>query len=290
MDDLTNTLTTRESADMRERILEGASRAPRSRPRHVAAVTTAVLLVGVGATAAVWAALAATQTPSITDAVPVPHTTDRAIESPVGDALGEWVLPEDDDAYLVLRADGTAAGYDGCNGLGGTWQALPDGRLELALVTTLIACPEDEWTGLALASEIATVSADGLHVSDRDAEHVVLLERAPSMAGLTAKYADGTTLLTVGQPSTSFMEAIVGGTLVRGDDGCLAADVGSGTPRPLIFPYGSEILDGGAGARVPGIGDVLVGEEFSGGGGQTEWDAAGAICATADVTAWQAAG
>ena len=93
-------------------------------------------------------------------------------QAAAADLVGRWVpagLSSDTDPHVVLDADGTWRGSDGCNGVGGRW-AVSEGRL-LAVegATTLMGCPGapvGAWMGSASyatfeGAELVLLGADG---------------------------------------------------------------------------------------------------------------------------------
>lgn len=81
-----------------------------------------------------------------------------------GEATGTWGEEADGQPHLVLEADGTLSGTDGCNRLSGGWEQ--DGEVisfgEVA--TTMMACPDiDTWL---MDLDTARIDGDTLLVSD----------------------------------------------------------------------------------------------------------------------------
>lgn len=91
------------------------------------------------------------------------------------DAVGEWRSGADQPAWLVIEADGTVSGSDGCNNLAGT-AAL--GGTEIVFdpgVMTLMACPGVTVSFAGLST--GTVDGDVLTTYDDAGTEIVRLTR-----------------------------------------------------------------------------------------------------------------
>ncbi|QAY74834.1 META domain-containing protein [Agromyces protaetiae] len=121
------------------------------------------------------AAVPPTLTPS-----PAPDSTsgdDSAAVTGTG-PVGTWGTDDPQQPHLVLGADGTLAGSDGCNALVGTWEQDDDGSIEFkGVASTLMACPGGDQTLGRLDS--ATVQGDTMTVID---DHDVILATLPRTA------------------------------------------------------------------------------------------------------------
>lgn len=110
-------------------------------------------------------------------------TPATASPAPSGDAaaapyLGTWGTADQSQPHLVIAADGTVSGSDGCNAMGGRWELDDDGTLEFDdMAMTLMACPGGDQTLNRLDS--ATVAGDTLTVFD---DHGTVLATLPRTA------------------------------------------------------------------------------------------------------------
>lgn len=94
------------------------------------------------------------------------------------DFVGTWGIADRSHPHLVIAADGTVSGSDGCNAMAGTWEVDDDGSLEFDdMVMTLMACPGGDQTLNRLDS--ATVADDLLTVFD---DHGAVLATLPRTA------------------------------------------------------------------------------------------------------------
>lgn len=91
-------------------------------------------------------------------------------------AEGSWGSAQAQQPSLMLMADGTLSGTDGCNNLAGSWEQ--DGAtVEFGQVaSTLMACEGvDTWlSGLATA----TIDGDTLHILDAAGAELGTLDRS----------------------------------------------------------------------------------------------------------------
>ena len=89
--------------------------------------------------------------------------------------VGVWSeTAADDSAYLSFSKDGTVSGYDGCNQLGGSWEATPDGLEFSELASTQMFCEDvDTWLMDGASAEI---SGGTMTVLDEDGEEVGVLK------------------------------------------------------------------------------------------------------------------
>ena len=92
-----------------------------------------------------------------------------------GSPVGRWVDADDHQTHLTLEEDGTALGNDGCNSIGGQWE-LVGGTVVLGdMLTTLMACPGDDYWLSGVAGAI--VVEDVLHVLDAEGNEIGVLSR-----------------------------------------------------------------------------------------------------------------
>lgn len=90
--------------------------------------------------------------PASSTAQPAPSASASASADIREDLVGDWVSPDDPDVTLTLGADGTMAGFDGCNTHSGTWSDLSGGAIRLQFESsTEKGCPEDFDAWLALS-------------------------------------------------------------------------------------------------------------------------------------------
>jgi heat shock protein HslJ len=101
------------------------------------------------------------------------------------DPVGVWSESSADDSpYLSFSDDGTVAGYDGCNQLGGSWMPTSKGVEFSDLVGTQMFCEGvDDWVSKAASAEI---SGGTMTVLDEDGKELGELERT-STTPLEAK-------------------------------------------------------------------------------------------------------
>lgn len=88
-----------------------------------------------------------------------------------GQLVGTWVVDttfeSPNQPYLTIIADGTWRGSDGCNGVQGTWEVRPDGRLHVtAGPSTLRFCDGKPLPRLFSEAATASVSGDTLTLKD----------------------------------------------------------------------------------------------------------------------------
>ncbi|WP_394554044.1 META domain-containing protein [Agromyces sp. MMS24-JH15] len=118
--------------------------------------------------------------PATTSASPSPSASsdDSASVSGTG-FVGTWGTADPTQPHLVLGADGSLTGSDGCNTLMGTWELEDDGTAaefnDVAM--TRMACPDGDQTLGALDS--GTVQGDTLTVVD---DHGTVLATLPRTA------------------------------------------------------------------------------------------------------------
>lgn len=92
------------------------------------------------------------------------------------DPVGSWGQTDPGQPNLELDPDGSFTGTDGCNRLGGSWEADGNTVTFSHVFSTLMACEDiDTWLS-ALAA--ATVSPDSLLILDEDGKQIGTLERA----------------------------------------------------------------------------------------------------------------
>ncbi len=77
---------------------------------------------------------------------------------------------------------------------------------------------------------------------------------------------DGVTTFVLGDVDGAG-EALIEGPLSLTENGCLAITVANGQTYVLAWPPGVELLTDDAGVHVPDVGDFVVGDEISAGGG-----------------------
>ncbi|GAA3911097.1 META domain-containing protein [Microbacterium invictum] len=100
-----------------------------------------------------------------------------APETSRGDPVGTWGTVAERSAYLVIDADGSLGGHDGCNGFGGSWEqsAAEDPIVFADVYMTLMACDfGDQWL---TAGRSALVDGDRIVVFDEDGEVLGSLPR-----------------------------------------------------------------------------------------------------------------
>jgi hypothetical protein len=124
-----------------------------------------------------------------------------------------------------------------------------------------------------------------MYIADTDAA-----DTSETRGVLDSQHRGGSILLApTTQPGGAF-EAAVTGTLALNDHGCFGFGDGAAF-SPVIFPFGTRLLDDGRSAEVPGLGTVRIGDEIRGGGGQEPSIEASDICGTTgDATLWQTVG
>ncbi|WP_395244715.1 META domain-containing protein [Agromyces sp. MMS24-K17] len=92
--------------------------------------------------------------------------------------IGTWGTADAQQPHLIIVADGTMSGSDGCNQLAGGWELDDDGSIEFDdVASTLMACEGGDQTLGQLDS--ATVSGDTLTVID---DHGTVLATLPRTA------------------------------------------------------------------------------------------------------------
>lgn len=93
-----------------------------------------------------------------------------------GEPVGSWGTPTQGRPHLDITSDGSFAGTDGCNRMGGSWEASGDQVTFSEVFQTLMACPDvDTWlSGLATA----TVTADALVIRNDEGDEIGTLQRA----------------------------------------------------------------------------------------------------------------
>ncbi|MTK01700.1 hypothetical protein [Micromonospora sp. CP22] len=80
---------------------------------------------------------------------------------------------------------------------------------------------------------------------------------------------DGYRTLVAG--ATYAFLAMVHGQVALGDGGCLVLRSDAGTATVVVWPPGTTVLPSGrVGVRVPGVGEIVVGDRVNGGGGLFE--------------------
>ena len=88
---------------------------------------------------------------------------------------GSWGQDAQGQPHLELTSDGSFTGTDGCNRLGGSWEAEGDQVTFSGVFQTMMACEDvDTWlSGLASA----TVTSQFLVVRNEDGEEIGTLQR-----------------------------------------------------------------------------------------------------------------
>lgn len=118
--------------------------------------------------------------PATAAATPTPSgsATPSAPNAAAEGFVGTWGTADPQQPHLVIAADGTLSGSDGCNQLAGGWEAEDDGSIEFDDVAiTQMACEGGDQTLGRLDS--ATVSGDTLTVID---DHGTVLATLPRTA------------------------------------------------------------------------------------------------------------
>lgn len=87
------------------------------------------------------------------------------------DPVGVWSETDADNTpFLSFSDDGNVSGYDGCNQLGGSWEATADGVEFSDLAATQMYCEDvDTWL---LAAATAEIDGGTMTVFDEDGEAV----------------------------------------------------------------------------------------------------------------------
>lgn len=97
---------------------------------------------------------------------PGQHAVQTAPERSIGDPIATWGTAADGQPHLVISADGTISGNDGCNSLSGTW-VQPDPTASILfddVIMSLMMCSHvDTWLA---SGRSALVAGDVLHVLD----------------------------------------------------------------------------------------------------------------------------
>lgn len=95
--------------------------------------------------------------------------------SAASDAEGVWGQASEGSPQLVLDAEGSLSGTDGCNTLMGSWSQEGDTVTFSGVATTLMECPDvDTWLSLM---DSATVDGDTLRVHDDTGADIGTLDR-----------------------------------------------------------------------------------------------------------------
>lgn len=91
---------------------------------------------------------------------------------------------------------------------------------------------------------------------------------SPGPTSTTA--ANGNILLTLSEPEGVLLDAKIEGKLAITTGKCLGLESTDGTLGPAIFPVGTSLSDDGGSVTVPGLGELAIGDAFSGSGGSIE--------------------
>lgn len=95
--------------------------------------------------------------------------------SAVADAEGVWGQDVEGSPHLVLDAEGSLSGTDGCNRLMGSWSQDGGTVTFEGVATTLMECPDvDTWLS---EMDSATVDGDTLRVLDATGAEIGMLSR-----------------------------------------------------------------------------------------------------------------
>lgn len=89
---------------------------------------------------------------------------------------------------------------------------------------------------------------------------------AETRFGAVVQREAGALLLVAAKEPQAGGAALVGGTLMRTDRGCISLDV-AGVVTAVLFPFGSELAPDGESVQVPGSGVMRVGDKVERGGG-----------------------
>jgi len=110
-----------------------------------------------------------------------------------------------------------------------------------------------------------------------------------SIGGTPAEQRAGDSiLLAAPERPEAFMDALIAGTLVRTDAGCLAVQGADELTYVLQFPFGSRLAEDGESVEVPGLGVVRLGDAIEGGGGYVDVPSAPEECRISEEFAvWQ---
>lgn len=95
--------------------------------------------------------------------------------SEAADPEGTWGTSGEGHPQLVLDADGSLSGTDGCNRLTGSWSSREGGvEFEQVAMTTMACLDVDTWlSGLASA----TIDVDTMHVLDESGTEIGTLTK-----------------------------------------------------------------------------------------------------------------
>lgn len=132
---------------------------------------------------------------------------------------------------------------------------------------------------ILLTAALAVVSASGCAPSSQSVPS--------SPVAPIEQTAGGRTLLVAGSAPTAVMEAQVIGELEVSTQGCLGVAV-EGDFVLAVFPYDSALSADGKSVRVPGAGELEVGDAIDGGGGWVPGDTVPLPCGPVkEVVMWQ---